>query len=85
MKKKYGVSILLAWLTAMVISLSGAYADGVSMLDVLGREMYGISFDKFIIFIGLAIFYEKSWDTFRKSRSWITHLIAVIFSACMLI
>lgn len=42
MKKKYGVSILLAWLTAMVISLSGAYADGVSMLDVLGREMYGI-------------------------------------------
>ena len=55
------------------------------MLDVLGREMYGISFDKFIIFIGLAIFYEKSWDTFRKSRSWITHLIAVIFSACMLI
>lgn len=85
MKKKYAVSVLLAWLTAMVISLSGAYADGASLLDVLSQEMYGISIDKFIIFIGLAIFYEKSWDTFKKSRSWITHLIAAIFSVCMLI
>lgn len=85
MKKKYLGSICSALWTSMAIALSGMFVQGVSLPDTLRNEMNGISLDKFIVFIALAVFYEKSWDTFRQSKSWITHLIAVFFSGFMLI
>lgn len=85
MKKGYAFPTLAALWTAMAISLSGECAESTVLLKALRLEMEGISIDKLIVLIGLIVFYKKSWDTFKKARSWITHLISVIFSVCMLI
>lgn len=85
MEKKYIRSVCIALWTSMAIALSGVFVQGSSLLDTFRDEMNGISLDKFIVFAALAVFYEKSWNTFRQTGSWITHLIAALFAGFMLI
>lgn len=84
-QKKQIFPVLAAFWTATAIALSGEFVNTSGFLNTVNAELGGIRLDKLIVLLALIFFYRKTWEAFRKTRKWITHLIAAFFALFMLI
>ena len=74
-----------AILSAIALCISGRFSVTVSGWAKLAAELSGEKEQAFVIVILLMILYTKSWSIYISGRQWITHILAVCFSCCMLI
>ena len=74
-----------AILSAVALCISGRFSVIIGGWAKLAAELSGEKEQAFVIVILLMILYRKSWSIYISGRKWITHILAVCFSCCMLI
>ena len=74
-----------AILSAVALCISGRFSVIIGGWAKLAAELSGEKEQAFVIVILLMILYTKSWSIYISGRQWITHILAVCFSCCMLI
>ena len=87
MKKRvnYLLWTLLALLTAMSFSMTGELQRKGTFLQKLAKEMDGRNAEFLLIFIGAVLLYAKTWESFKRTSNWVTHLLSAFFAGCMVI
>ena len=74
-----------AILSAVAMCISARFSVIIGGWAKLAAELSGEKEQAFVIVILLMILYRKSWSIYISGRKWITHILAVCFSCCMLI
>lgn len=79
------IPVVAGFLSAIALSVNGQVVQSERFSDMLVKEINGVGPDKFVLIVGLIIFYVKVWDKFIAEKKWITHLLAALLSFFMLI
>lgn len=79
--------VLLALLTSMslAVSVSEDSVGSISFLEMFQEEVDGLGLAYLVVAVAISVLYLKFWDRFVSSCKWITHLLAALLSAFMLI
>ena len=77
--------VVYAILSAISLCISGKFSVIIGGWPKLAAELSGEKEQTFAIVILLMILYSKSWSVYRSGRKWVTHILAVCFSVCMLV
>ena len=83
--KKNAVPVIAAMITALAFSFTGLPMDGNTSAKKMSDVYNGFGCMSLLSWILLLILYVKGWEGYRKYRNWQAHVLAVIFSAGMLL
>lgn len=83
--KKNAVPVIAAMITALAFSFTGLPMDGNTSVEKMSDVYNGLGCTSLLAWILLLILYVKGWEGYRKYRNWQAHVLAVIFSAGMLL
>lgn len=83
--KKNAVPVIAAMITALAFSFTGLPMDGNTSVEKMSDVYNGLGCTSLLAWILLLILYVKGWEDYRKYRNWQAHVLAVIFSAGMLL
>lgn len=83
--KKNAVPVIAAMITALAFSFTGLPMDGNTSVEKMSDVYNGLGCTGLLAWILLLILYVKGWEGYRKYRNWQAHVLAVIFSAGMLL
>lgn len=83
--KKNAVPVIAAMITALAFSFTGLPMDGNTSAEKMSNVYNGLGCMSLLAWILLLILYVKGWEGYRKYRNWQAHVLAVIFSAGMLL
>ena len=83
--KKNAVPVIAAMITALAFSFTGLPMDGNTSVEKMSDVYNGLGCMSLLAWILLLILYVKGWEGYRKYRNWQAHVLAVIFSAGMLL
>ena len=83
--KKNAVPVIAAMITALAFSFTGLPMDGNTSAKKMSDVYNGLGCMSLLAWILLLILYVKGWEGYRKYRNWQAHVLAVIFSAGMLL
>ena len=83
--KKNAVPVIAAMITALAFSFTGLPMDGNTSVEKMSNVYNGLGCTSLLAWILLLILYVKGWEGYRKYRNWQAHVLAVIFSAGMLL
>ena len=83
--KKNAVPVIAAMITALAFSFTGLPMDGNTSAEKMSNVYNGLGCTSLLAWILLLILYVKGWEGYRKYRNWQAHVLAVIFSAGMLL
>lgn len=83
--KKNAVPVIAAMITALAFCFTGLPMDGNTSVEKMSDVYNGLGCTSLLAWILLLILYVKGWEGYRKYRNWQAHVLAVIFSAGMLL
>ena len=83
--KKNAVPVIAAMITALAFSFTGLPMDGNTSAEKMSNVYNGLGCMSLLAWILLLILYVKGWEGYRNYRNWQAHVLAVIFSAGMLL
>ena len=77
--------VIAGILSSMALCVNVAFEADKSFKDMFVQEVNGIGITGLVVFIAVMFLYLKSWKLFLERSKFITHLLAFILSAFMMI